>query len=280
MQQVVRNCSVSAMTKAKSRHVPVQGGLCNDFANNLVFATPASKLLPQMIPFGHALLDYHRTGIDSTFVLKRDDGFAATISTSTFFNDTNFPELEQRALDLCRGKVLDIGAGAGRHALALQRKGLEVCAIDNVADAVFVMRERGVIEAHPYDVMTMENRTFDTLLLLMNGIGMVGVPSELDRFLHHASHLVNEGGCLLCDSIDVSKTTDPVHVRYREKNLRKNRYPGQQFYSAVYGSEVSALFPWLHLDFATLAAHAQRNGWIAELIHSEDDGHYLAKLTR
>jgi SAM-dependent methyltransferase len=233
-----------------------------------------------MTPYGHALFDYHRTGIDSSFILKRDDGFTATISTASFFDDSRFSALEQRALDLCRGNVLDIGAGAGRHALALQRKGLKVCAIDIVPDAVFVMRERGVHDAHPYDVMTMEERTFDTLLMLMNGIGMVGVPSELDRFLAHAGHLVNNGGCLLCDSIDVSKTSNPVHIRYREKNLRKNRYPGQQFYSAVYGNEVSALFPWLHLDFATLDAHAQRNEWIAELVLSEDDGHYLAKLSK
>jgi SAM-dependent methyltransferase len=188
--------------------------------------------------------------------------------------------LEQRALDLCRGKVLDIGAGAGRHALVLQRKGLEVCAIDVVAEAVFVMRERGVRDALPYDVMTMEGRTFDILLLLMNGIGIVGTPSELDRFLGHAGHLVNAGGCLLCDFIDVSKTNDPVHVRYREKNERKGRYPGQQFYSAHFGTVVGPLFPWLHLDFATLLAHAARNHWNAELLLSGSDGHYLAKLTR
>jgi len=233
-----------------------------------------------MIPFGKALLNYHQTGIDSPFILKRDDGFTATISTASFFNDSNFPELEQRALDLCRGKVLDVGAGAGRHALALQSRGLEVCAIDIVPDAVFVMRERGVRDAHPYDVMTMEERTFDTLLMLMNGIGLVGVPSELDRFLAHASHLLNAGGCLLCDSIDVSKATDPIHVRYREKNVRKGRYPGQQFYSAHYETGVSPLFPWLHLDFNMLAGHARNNHWNAELILSESDGHYLAKLTK
>jgi 2-polyprenyl-3-methyl-5-hydroxy-6-metoxy-1,4-benzoquinol methylase len=233
-----------------------------------------------MKPYGQALLDFHRTGTDSEFVLQRDDGFKATVPVAAFFDDMRFPELEQRALELCRGKVLDIGAGAGRHALALQRKGLEVCAIDIVPEAVFVMKARGVGEALPYDVMTMEERTFDTLLMLMNGIGMVGTPSELDRFLHHAAHLVNEGGCLLCDSIDVTKTTDPIHVRYREKNVRKNRYPGQQFYTAAYAGEVSPLFPWLHLEFGMLQAHALRNGWSAELVFSGDDGHYLAKLTK
>jgi len=233
-----------------------------------------------MTPYGQALLDYHRSGINSPFILKRDDGFAATLSTSAFFDDAHFPKLEQRALDLCQGKVLDIGAGAGRHALVLQRKGLEVCAIDIVPEAVFVMKERGVKEAHPYDVMTMEERTFDTLLMLMNGIGLVGTPSELDRFLSHAGHLVNPGGCLICDSIDVSKTTAPIHVRYREKNERKGRYPGQQFYAASYANKTSALFPWLHLDFAMLQAHAERNRWKAELICAETDGHYLAKLIR
>jgi SAM-dependent methyltransferase len=233
-----------------------------------------------MTPYGRALLHYHRTGVDSELVLQRDDGFKSIVSVATFFDDTNFSELEQRALNLCSGKVLDIGAGAGRHSLALQRQGLEVTAVDILPEAVFVMRERGVREALPHDVMTIENRIFDTLLMLDNGIGMVGTPSELDRFLAHAGHLINEGGCLLCDSLDVSKTTDPIHIRYREKNVRKKRYPGQQFYCASYAHETSSLFPWLHLDFATLEAHARNNQWAAELVLSKEDGRYLAKLIR
>jgi len=233
-----------------------------------------------MTPYGQALLNYHRKAVDSKFILRRDDGFEAAIATASFFDDIHFPELEQRALDLCRGKVLDIGAGAGRHSLELQRRRLEVTAVDILPEAVFVMRERGVHEALPHDVMTIEGRSFDTLLMLMNGIGMVGTPSELDRFLAHAAHLINKGGCLLCDSIDVSKTTDSIHVRYREKNIRKNRYPGQQFYTASYGQETGVLFPWLHLDFATLAVHARNHSWAAKLVYSEDDGHYLAQLTK
>ncbi len=233
-----------------------------------------------MDPYGQALLDYHRSGVDASFILRRDDGFEAVLSAASFFDAANFSELERHALDLCEGKVLDIGAGAGRHALALQHRGLEVTAVDILPEAVFVMRERGVREALPHDVMTLENRTFDTLLMLMNGIGLVGTPSELDRFLSHAAHLVNVGGCLLCDSIDVSKTTDPVHVRYREKNVRKKRYPGQQFYSASHAHRTGPLFPWLHLDFATLSDHARINQWAAELVVSSEDGHYLAKLTK
>jgi len=233
-----------------------------------------------MTPYGQAILEYHRTGIDAPFFLKRDDGFVANLSMAASFDDSHFPELEQRALDLCRGKVLDIGAGAGRHALALQRKGLEVYAIDIVPEAVFVMKERGVLDVHPYDVMTLENRTFDTLLILLNEIGLVGTPAELDRLLSHAGHLVNPGGCLLCDSIDVLKATDLVQVRYREKNERKGRYPGQQFYSASYGNQTGSLFPRLHLDFAMLQAHAARNQWNAELIFSDENGRYLARLIR
>lgn len=249
---------------------------------------PSTKLvLPRrlrphsrMSPYGRALLDYHRTGIDAPFILRRDDGFEAAISTASFFDGSHFPPMERLALDLCRGKILDIGAGAGRHTLELQRRGLDVSAVDILPEAISVMKERGVRQVIEADVMALETGPFDTLLMLMNGIGMVGTPSEVDRFLHHASHLLQPGGCVLCDSIDVSRTTDPVHVRYREKNLRKNRYPGQQFYSAVYAGESSPLFPWLHLDFPTLAALAHRRRWTAELLVANDDGTYLAKLTR
>jgi 2-polyprenyl-3-methyl-5-hydroxy-6-metoxy-1,4-benzoquinol methylase len=233
-----------------------------------------------MTPFGRALLDYQQTGKDAHFTLERDDGFSARIPVAEFFDDTRFSELEQRALDLCHGQILDVGAGAGRHALALQRQGKNVCALDILPEAVEVMKQRGVKEVLLGDVMSMEERTFDTLLMLMNGLGIVGTPSELGRFLHHAGHMLRPGGCILCDSIDVSQTTDPVHVRYREKNISRNRVPGQQFYTAVYGGETSALFPWLHLDFATLEANAVKRGWSAERIFAEKDGHYLAKLTK
>jgi 2-polyprenyl-3-methyl-5-hydroxy-6-metoxy-1,4-benzoquinol methylase len=233
-----------------------------------------------MTPFGRALLDYQQTGQDAHFTLERDDGFSARVPVAEFFDDVRFSELEQRALDLCRGHILDIGAGAGRHALALQRQGKEVCAIDILPEAVDVMKQRGVKEVLLGDVMSMEDRTFDTLLMLMNGLGMVGTPSELGRFLHHAGHMLRAGGSLLCDSIDVAHTSDPVHVRYREKNIQRNRVPGQQFYTAIYGGETSALFPWLHLDFATLEANANKRGWKAELAFSGQAGHYLAKLTK
>jgi SAM-dependent methyltransferase len=230
--------------------------------------------------FGEALADYQAGSRDAAFDLVRDDSFRETVPVKIFFAADAFPPLELCALDRCEGSVLDVGAGAGRHSLELHRRGLEVWSLELLPPAFAVLQRQGV--PHPVlgDLLLWSERSFDTVLMLMNGLGLVGTPEGLDRFLNHAHRLVAEGGRILCDSIDVSSSAKPEHIAYRNRNLQRGFYPGQQQLKIEYAGKVGNLFPWLHLDFETLDFHARHAGWRAEKIRQEPDGHYLAQITR
>ena len=113
------------------------------------------------------------------------------------------PELEVLALQQCRGSVLDVGAGAGCHALALQRRGLQVTALDISEGAVEAMQRQGVRQVLRQDIFQLKGAAYDTLLMLMNGIGIAGTLEGLERFLEHAKTLLRPGGQILLESSDI-----------------------------------------------------------------------------
>lgn len=233
-----------------------------------------------MHPFSRALTRFHAGHRDATFTIRRDDGFQQVVPAAPFFDSESFPLLEQRALGECRGRVLDFGCAAGRHSLELLRRGLEVTSLDILPEMEAILRDRGVTDVVIADGMTFSGPRFDTLLMLMNGIGMAGTLDGLRRFLHHAHALILPGGRILCDSIDVGVTHDPRHVAYREANVAAGRPPGQQAFVMEGRDADPRAFAWLHLDFASLARCAEVTGWEAVLLESEaDSGHYLCKLT-
>lgn len=223
--------------------------------------------------------NYHAGDASAAFVIHRDDGFCQRVPASIFFSSGDFPPLEARALDLCKGHVLDIGAAAGRHTSHLLGKGLQVTSLDILPETEAILRDRGATRFIASDILTFAGERFDTLLMLMNGIGMVGTVAGLERFLRHAHEIIAPGGQIICDSMDVSVTSDPVHSAYRQRNLNLGRLPGQQTFTMTYNGATGAPFEWLHIDFGTLSDLCSRTGWHAELMDSEASGHYLCRLT-
>ena len=171
-----------------------------------------------------------------------------------------------------------MGCAVGRHSLALLRCGFAVTSLDILPEMESILNDRGQGDVVNADVMEFSGRRFDTLLMLMNGIGMVGSMEGLVRFLRHAHELVLPGGQIVCDSIDVNVTTDPQHIAYRKLNLAAGRPAGQQVFTIEYDGEDADRFDWLHIDFPSLAYAAQASGWEAEILDKEDSGHYLCKL--
>ena len=143
-------------------------------------------------PLGRALLDFHHGATSARITVHTDLWVDEPTPVEEFYrpNDQPLPELERTALGLCRGRTLDLGAGAGRHALDLHRRGFEVTAIDVAPEAVEVMRERGVTDARCGDFTAVTGERFDTILLLMHGIGLVGTLEGLTRFLNEAKNLL------------------------------------------------------------------------------------------
>ncbi len=232
-----------------------------------------------MTPFEAALAAYHAGDEEACFIIHRDDGLEEAVPLHGFFEAHEFLRLDERALELCRGEVLDVGAAAGRHSLALQRRGLEVWSLDILPEAVRILAARGARRPILADIFQWQERPFDTVLMLMNGIGLVGTPERLDEFLAHARKLVKPGGQILCDSYDVRVTKDPDHVTYRERNQELGRAMGQQWLQIEFEKQKTAPFPWLHLDFESLTRHGAQAGWGCEQLGAELDGRYLARLT-
>ena len=188
-------------------------------------------------------------------------------------DDQPLPELEKTALRLCRGRTLDLGAGAGRHALELQRRGLEVTAIDVAHEAVEVMRSRGVADARCGDLEAVAGERFDTIILLMHGIGLVGTLDGLTQFFDQAQIHLEENGQIIFDSADLGlvmpQQFDEGLDDWRDGGL----YPGEVEYRLSYREFEGEPYPWLFIDPVTLAERAgvaglRRSQPVAVVVHS------------
>jgi SAM-dependent methyltransferase len=189
----------------------------------------------------------------------------------------DMPELEWIALQQCKGNILDIGAGAGSHALALQQMGLEITALDISPQSANVMALRGVKNIIRQDFFELDiglsPRPFDTLLLLMNGIGLAGSLTGLRNFLQQAGKLLRPGGRLIFDSSDIA-------YLYDGKIKETKDYYGEILYQYEYRRRRSDWFKWLFVDRKTLTEIAASEGWHTELLFEDEWDQYLVKCHR
>ncbi len=222
---------------------------------------------------GEGIWDYyhglkrHKLWIHNTYGKKED------MPVEVYFRtEKEMPEMEQLALQLCRGKVLDIGCGAGSHSLALQQRELDVTALDISEKATQVAQMRGIKKAVQADIFQWKKGRYDTLLLLMNGIGLTGSLEGLQLFLQHAKKLLKKGGQLIFDSSDIA-------YLYKGKTKPTDHYYGELTYQYEYKKAKTELFHWLYIDAKTMAAVATENGWKFQLLMEDDYDQYLARLT-
>lgn len=242
---------------------------------------PRGGRAPAMTPYGLALIAYAGGQTEAQLTIRRDDGVAVSLPAGYYFrNESQFSSIEAAALKRCRGHVLDVGAGTGIHSLVLQSRGLTVTSIDICSQAVEVMVQRGVREARVADVFEYEGGSFDTLLLLGHGIGIVEDLDGLGRFLGHARSLIRSDGQILLDSMDVSRSRAPENLAYHDANRRSGRYVGEIRMQLEFEGTQGPLCGWLHVDPQTLADHARRAGWTSEIVLEQDSGEHLARLTR
>jgi SAM-dependent methyltransferase len=194
-----------------------------------------------------------------------------------FRSHDEMPRLEQKALSLARGKVLDIGCGAGGHSLYLQEKGLHVTALDKSPGAIAVCRERGLTHTVCSDFITFSEGTYDTLLLLMNGLGIVGKLAHLDAYLRKMKSLLRPQGQILLDSSDIlyMYPADADGGHWLPDTLD---YYGEVTFTLTYKEQKSAPFEWLYLDFNTLQRAVQYHGLQCDLVMEGEHFDFLARI--
>lgn len=233
-----------------------------------------------MRAFGLAIADYGRGDKDAAVKFHREDGVEDYLVINSFFRGPTDIPMDKVALDNCRGRVLDVGAGAGIHSLYLQNKGYDVVAMDVASEACDAMRSRGVKNVICASFNDFKAAPFDTLLILGRSICMVETLKGLANFLKRARRLVKPGGQIILNSLDVSKTADPKNLAYHDFMRRAGRYIGEIKLSMEYKGARAPATGLLHVDPATLAEYAKKAKWSFEFLVSEENGSYLARLTK
>ncbi len=222
-------------------------------------------------PLGMAIHDYWK-GVPEVQImvsspLLEDD----VMPVEYLFRDfTEMPILEQKALERSKGVILDVGAGAGSHSLWLQEHGYDVTALEKSVLACDVIRRRGVGKVINQDFFDMEYRGFDTLLMMMNGIGIAGSLHGLEKLLVKAFYLLNHGGIIIFDSSDVFYLFgNEEPASFIETNTG---YYGEIDFFMYYKDIAGSRFSWLYLDFQTLVPFAEKAGF--KIVEKIDGAHY------
>ncbi len=229
-------------------------------------------------PMGQAIADYHKCGKAARLrvlspMLEEDE-----IPVKDLFRSTSdMPAIEQLALKEARGTILDVGAGAGCHSLALQQMGKRVTAIDISPLCIATMRERGVQDVREQDFFTLDGQ-YDTILMLMNGIGIVGTLSRMNAFFDQVDRLLAPGGQVLCDSSDLCYLYEDEDGFIDLTGVKS--YYGEMTYQMQYKSIKGEPFPWLFIDTDTLRQQAARHGYDMDIVLVGDHYDYLSRLTR
>ena len=237
-----------------------------------------TTLSPNNDPMGAAIRDYQSKGKASRLRVLSSMFDEDEMPVAHLFRTFNqMPRLEQKALSMAKGRVLDIGAGAGCHALALQERGLEVKAIDISPLSCEVMKERGVKNAECVNLFNPQLQgKYDTLLLLMNGTGIAGKLNRLPMLLNRLKELLAEGGQILIDSSDLKYIYENEDGSF-DINLN-GAYYGEVDYQMIYKDVKGDRFDWLYVDFPLLKSIAETCGLHGELVAEGEHYDYLARI--
>jgi SAM-dependent methyltransferase len=220
--------------------------------------------------YGQAMLEYLRGG-HGRFTFVRDDGFRDPSNVKTLFAPyARWPSEERRALRYARGRVLDVGCGAGRVALYLQRRGLSVTAIDVSPEALECARLRGVRDAQMMDArhLSFAKGSFDTIVMFGNNLGVCGDLAATRRFLRSARAIARRGGRLLA-STGVPAVWAKDHAAYVKKNVRRGLPPGLVRLRVVYKGTRGTWFPLLFVGTDDLLRLCEATGWTVEEVLTE-----------
>ena len=236
-------------------------------------------LTPDNDPMGNAIHDYFTTGKAGKLRVLSSQFDEDEIPVNLLFRSfAQMPKVEQKALKLAKGRILDVGGGSGCHSLALQEMKKEVCAIDISPLSVETMQKRGVKDARLVNLFHPTfAETFDTILMLMNGSGIIGRLSNMPEFFIKMKQLLRPGGSIILDSSDLKYLFEDEDGSYLI-DLAGDYY-GEIDFEMKYKNVTSESFDWLYIDFQTLNLYAAEHGFKAELIKEGDYYNYLAQLT-
>ena len=223
-------------------------------------------------PLDEMIADYFDQGQAESVLVRSDIGGVEYLTGDLLFRKDGITHIENYASELCKGKVLDIGAGAGALSLILSKSGFEVYPVEVCTKAVQVMKNRGLSSARNINFWDIQNEKYDTLFLMMNGIGFVGSIKQLHEFFEKAKNIIAEGGQILLDSSNIKHQL----IQANREEIYETE-PGEVTYSLKYKNFQGRPYKWLFIEFESLRVLALKYGLIAQKIFEEND-QYLARI--
>ena len=233
--------------------------------------------------WGLLISDYF-AGVDCIEVIERDDGFlTATDNLPMYFSSyEEWPDYVKEALAFVRGRVLDVGVGAGRFALYLQEQGHEVVGIDVSAGILEVCRQRGVCDVRqlPFHRVDSSLGEFDTVLMMGNNFGLFANPRRARWMLRRLNNLTRDGARIVAESLDVYATDKPEHLAYHARNRQRGRLPGEIRLRVRYRDRIGDWFDYLMVSQEEMAEIVAGTGWRIAAVLERVGGQYVAVLEK
>jgi SAM-dependent methyltransferase len=239
------------------------------------------KLRSEEDAFGHALLACHR-GKEVNEIIERDDGFFDSMSTKGYFSDYEaWSSIEQKAMQFVKGRVLDIGCGAGRHSLYLQGKGFDVLGIDVSPLALKVCGERGLKKMKLVSIESLDfkPKSFDTILMMGNNFGLFGNLKKAKRLLKRFHRMTSNDALIIASSNDPYKTENSAHLQYHKMNKRKGRMSGQVKIRIRYQKYKGRWFDYL-VSKEEMMQILSNTGWVVKEFLDTGDSYYIATIRK
>jgi SAM-dependent methyltransferase len=235
--------------------------------------------------FGHALYDYLQSAGKDVWaiVIERDDGVVDVDDVRNYFAEhAAWPAHQQQAMAFARGRVLDIGCGAGRHSLHLQAKGLDVLGVDESPLAIETCRLRGLQRTEVMSITQVSSKlgTFDTILMLGNNFGLFANPVRARRLLRRFAAMAAPTARIVTETSGPYQTKDPLHLEYHQRNRSRGRWPGQVTIRVRYRNYATRWFDYLFVSREELLQLLEHTGWVVERFVDSEDARYVAILAK
>jgi SAM-dependent methyltransferase len=234
---------------------------------------------------GQQLLTEYLTRNAAPEIIERDDGYIATGSApGLYFSDfATWPHIEQQGIELARGRALDIGCGAGRHALYLQTKGLDVTGIDSSPGAIKVCKLRGLKKARLLPISgvgAFGAGSFDTVVMLGNNFGLFAGARQAAIILKKLHKVTSPGAAIIASSANPYDTTGPDHLAYHKLNRKRGRMPGQLRIRVRFGKTIGPWFDYLLVSREEMKIILKGTGWSVKEVFSGDGPRYVATIQK
>ena len=242
------------------------------------------KLKPKEDAFGQEMWACYK-GEEASEIVERDDGFfnASPKGPRLYFSEyEEWDPIEKKAMDSVEGRILDIGCGAGRHSLYLQKMGFDVLGIDSSPLAIKVCKLRGLKKAKVMAIEELDFKlnSFDTVIMMGSNFGLFGSFRNARRLLKKLHRITSKNGLIIASTRDTYKTDNPDHLHYHMLNKKRGRMAGQLRLRIRFRKCVGRWFDYLIVSKKEMEQILKGTGWkIREFIDSGNSA-YIAIIEK